>query len=181
LNLLDISTTAALIGFGAITVNIFLGWTIWTKIKLPFPKQIPILKLHKLTAYLALGFILIHILSIPLLAESKFRWQDLLLPLWTTRQPWQYTLGAVSFYLFVTVIISSYFKKKMKYQTWKKLHYLSYFAVPTLLVHSLLTDPTLNDKPIDFLDAEKVFIEIGGCILLILLVYRFLLKSSAKT
>jgi sulfoxide reductase heme-binding subunit YedZ len=182
MNLLDISSTSALIGLGAIAANFLFGWAIWSHKKILLPKGLTLLKLHKFTGYSAAGFIVLHIVLIPLDADSGFRWLDLILPLWTKHQPWQYTFGALSFYLLAIVVISSYYKKKITYGTWRKLHYFSYFAMPTLLVHGLLTDPKLKDRPIDFLDGEKVFIEVCAFILCALIVYRVRgIKANGET
>jgi hypothetical protein len=36
---------------------------------------------------------------------------------------------------------------------------------PMYAVHSILTDPALKDRPIDYLDGEKVFVEL--CVLVV--------------
>jgi methionine sulfoxide reductase heme-binding subunit len=173
MNFLDVSSTSALIAFGSITLNLLLGWAIWSRKRNPLPKGVTFLKLHKFTACSAAAFIVLHIALIPLDSNSGFRWVDLLLPLWTKHQPWQYTLGALSFYLIAIVVVSSYYKKRIAYKTWRKLHYISYVATPVLLIHGLFTDSTLKDKPIDFLDGEKVFVEVCAFVLCVLIIYRF--------
>ncbi len=174
----DISYIPGLIALGAIIVNLALGLGIWSRLRIPLPKWLPLLKAHKFTGYLAGFSIVLHILFIPLNLESGFRWIDLPFPLWTKHQPYIHSVGAVSFYFIAIVIISSYYKKKLKFKTWRKLHYLSYLAMPMLLAHALLTDPTLQDKSIDFLDGEKVYVE--ACILLFMLLgfYRFHAMTS---
>ena len=180
LNLLDVSSTSALIAFGAITLNFLLGWAIWSRKRIPLPKGVTLLKLHKFTAYSAVGFILLHIALIPLDSNSGFKWIDLLLPLWTTHQPWKYTFGAISFYLLAIIVVSSYYKNKITYKTWRKLHYISYVAAPVLLVHGLFTDPSLKDKSIDFLDGEKIFVEVCALVLFVLIIYRFSATRARK-
>jgi DMSO/TMAO reductase YedYZ heme-binding membrane subunit len=78
------------------------------------------------------------------------------------------------------VIISSYFKEQLKISLWRKLHYLSYFAIVPLILHSVITDPKLKDRPIDWFDAEKLFVLL--CCLLIsgFTFYRFWVLRKSK-
>ncbi len=46
------------------------------------------------------------------------------------------------------------------FHRWKQLHYTTYAAAAVFFVHSLLTDPELKNRPVDWLDAEKVYVEL---------------------
>ena len=48
----------------------------------------------------------------------------------------------------------------MTRHTWKLLHYTAYAAAIFFFAHSLFSDPTLQGKPVDWLDGEKVYIEL---------------------
>lgn len=174
---LDLSNTFGLIGLAILIANLSIGLAIWAQLKIPLPKKLTALKAHKLTAYLALLFILGHIFLIPLITLSKYRWKDLLLPLWTEHQPIQQTLGAVALYLLLIVLVSSYFRKRLNYKFWRTLHYLAYAIAPLLLVHGLFTDPTLKTTTIDFIDGEKIIVEVYGLIFIALIVFRWKLKT----
>ena len=136
------------------------------------------LGLHKLTGYSAAITIVIHILLIPLDPASEFTWGDLALPLWTKHQPFANTFGALSLYMIAVVVITSYYKEKMNYKTWRTLHFTSYFAAVPLFIHSIVTDPKLQDRPIDWIDAERVFVEFCALAVLGLIVYRFFIKKK---
>jgi predicted ferric reductase len=110
--------------------------------------------------------------------KSKFTWSDLLLPLWTEHQPYANTFGALALYLIAIVVISSYFKEQLKLPLWRALHYLSYFAAVPLIIHSVLTDPKLEDRPIDWFDAEKVFVLLCCLVIIALGFYRFVLVKK---
>ncbi|MFN7603661.1 MAG: hypothetical protein ACK5R0_19895, partial [Bacteroidota bacterium] len=88
------------------------------------------------------------------------------------------TFGSVALYLIGVVVISSYYKDKIKLKTWRTLHFLSYFAAVPLILHSIITDPKLEDRPIDWFDAEKLFV-IACCVAIIALsTYRFFIKEK---
>lgn len=179
---IELSGILGLISLACLTSNFIVGLFIRFKSTIKLPYGLTFLGLHKLTGYSAAITILLHILLIPLDPTSKFTWSDLVLPLWTEHQPIANTFGSVAFYLLAAVLITSYFKEKMKYSVWRAIHFTSYFAAIPLFAHSIITDPLLKDRPIDWIDAEKLFVELCAMVVLGLIGYRFLFnreKTSA--
>jgi DMSO/TMAO reductase YedYZ heme-binding membrane subunit len=79
------------------------------------------------------------------------------------RQPWINTAGAAAMYLLVFVVVTSFFRWEIGRRWWRRMHFTTYALFPLFAVHSILTDPTLRDAPIDPFDGEKVYVEL--CIL----------------
>jgi DMSO/TMAO reductase YedYZ heme-binding membrane subunit len=71
----------------------------------------------------------------------------------------------MAFYTFLFVVVTSYFRPKLRYRPWKKLHYTAYLAAALMFVHGTLIDPDIKNRPTDFLDGEKLLVE--GCFLLV--------------
>ncbi len=170
---LEFSSVMALIGIGCLTSNFILGILVRNKYTVKLHKKIALLKIHKLTAYTSVLFILVHIILIPFAKDSGFTWKDLLFPLWTIHQPYINLLGAIAFYLILIVTLSSLIRKRLKYSLWRTLHYLSFVAIFPMFIHALWTDTELKERPVDWLDAEKVFIEVLALIIVGLMVHRF--------
>lgn len=170
---IELSGIIGLIALACLTSNFLVGIFIWSNSKIKLPYHLTFLGLHKFTGYTAAITIVLHIVLIPLDPASGFTWGDLILPLWTEHQPFANAFGALSLYLIAVVVISSFYKEKLKYKTWRTLHYISYVAAVPLFIHSIVTDPKLKDRPIDWIDVEKVFVEL--CVLIIsgLIIYRF--------
>jgi DMSO/TMAO reductase YedYZ heme-binding membrane subunit len=61
-------------------------------------------------------------------------------------------------------VLTSYFRRVFGRHRWKQLHYAAYAAAAVFYVHGVLADPLLKNRPPDFIDAEKVYVE--GCALL---------------
>src|SRR5262249_29251378 len=80
-------------------------------------------------------------------------------------QPVPSTLGAIAFYLVAFVVLTSYFRRTFGRHRWKQLHYTAYAAAAVFYLHGTLADPLLQNRPIDFADAEKAYVE--GCALLV--------------
>jgi len=99
--------------------------------------------------------------------RSSWRLLDLALPVWSPVQPIENTVGAVSLYLIVVVILTSYFRLRLGRRQWKRFHYLVYVAGICTFIHGILADPDLKGNPVDALDGEKLFVEV--CLLVVVL------------
>ena len=170
---IEISGILGMVAIGALAANFIVGICIWSNVSYKLPYSLSFLELHKFTGYTAAIAILLHIVLIPLDPLSKFTWGDLLLPAWTAHQPLANTFGSVAFYLLGVVIVSSYYKNRIRLSIWRTLHFLSYFAAVPLILHSIITDPKLQDRPIDWFDAEKLFVLLCCLIIVGLSIYRF--------
>ena len=177
---IELSGIIGMAALAALSANLIVGIFIWSKQEFKLPYGISFLQLHKFTGYSAAIAILLHVVLIPLDPKSGFTWGDLLLPAWTQHQPLANTFGSVAFYLIGIVVISSYYKDKIKLKLWRMLHFLSYFATIPLILHSIITDPKLEDRPIDWFDAEKLFVIFCCVVIAGLTSYRFLILKKPK-
>jgi len=183
LSYIDISGSLGLCATGLLCLNFMLGILLSTGFKAQkfwkrLPEKIrnlPIERIHNWTAYLALFFVFLHPCILFMDKESGFEWKHFIDPLSAPKQPKMVLLGVISFFALIIVIISSQkiIKKKLGFRTWKNIHLISYLTALLFLIHGLMMDPLLKDRPTDFLDAEKFFSEI--CILLLFAAgyYRF--------
>ena len=161
----DISSTVGLIAMVMLTLNILMGLLVsvnynprtwWPHRKLPMPFW----KLHNWNGYLALGVAVLHPTILLFSRTAKFRMIDVLLPFNSPGQTFYNSLGALTFYSFLFVVTTSYFRPQLRYRPWKKLHYVAYGAAALMYVHGTLIDPNLKNLPTDFLDGEKVLVEV---------------------
>lgn len=172
---IELSGIIGLIAIACLAANFIVGFFIWSNSKIKLPYGFTFLGLHKLTGYSAAIAILVHVILIPFDPKSEFTWGDLVWPWWTKHQPYANAFGALALYLVAVVVVSSYYKDKIKLSFWRTLHYISYFAAVPLIVHSVWTDPKLEDRPIDWLDAEKLFVLLCSGIIIAFTFYRFIL------
>jgi predicted ferric reductase len=168
---IDLSNFAGLGAIGLLTLNILLGLLIATKynpVRRWPHRRIDTVGLHNWTGYVALALALVHPVLILFSASAKFGVVDLLWPLGAPRQPVVNTFGAIALWLLVFVIVTSVLwqeRHAMSRRAWKRMHFATYVMYPMYAVHSVLTDPALKDRPIDYLDGEKVFVEL--CVLVV--------------
>ncbi|HEY6212051.1 MAG TPA: ferric reductase-like transmembrane domain-containing protein [Vicinamibacterales bacterium] len=165
---IDASSVAGLVALGAFTIQILLGLLLsvgYNPLRKWPRRRIKLFTLHNWLAYLALATALAHPLILLLSSTARFTLLDIVIPINAPAQAFESTLGALALYLVVVVVLTSYFRRLVAHHTWKLLHYLSYVAAAVFFVHGLLEDPNLKSLPIDWIDAEKVYIE--GCAVLV--------------
>ena len=159
---IDLTSYAGLAATGLLTFNLLLGLLLSTRYNpvASWPhRRLPLFDLHNWTGYVALAVVVLHPLLLLPSATAKFGWLDIAVPFWAPEQPIINTIGAFAAYALIFVVVTSYFRNRIGIRTWKKLHYVAYAVTVALFAHSILTNPNLNDDPIDFLDGGKVFVE----------------------
>ena len=152
-----------------LTLNILIGLVMSVKYNpvRSWPhRRINTFKIHNWTAYIALTIASIHPLIILFSSTAKFTFLDILYPVKAPKQPWINVLGALALYTLAFVVVTSYFRGRLGRKKWKTLHFTAYGTAALFYAHGILTDPKLKDAPIDFLDGEKVYVEL--CMLVVI-------------
>ena len=165
---IDVSSVVGLTALGMFTAQILMGLLLsvgYNPIR-QWPRQrwIKLFTFHNWLGYLGLATALVHPLILLASSEAGFRLLDIFLPLWSPTQPIPNTLGAIAFYLITFVVLTSYVRRLFGRHRWKQLHYTAYAAATVFYAHGMLADPLLKNRPVDWIDAEKVYVE--GCALL---------------
>ncbi|MBW8861827.1 MAG: ferric reductase-like transmembrane domain-containing protein [Acidobacteria bacterium] len=167
---IDVSSVAGLIAVGIFTAQILLGLLLsvgYNPIRhWPRVRRVKLFTFHNWLAYVGLTVALAHPLILLTSSTAGFRLFDIAVPIWSPTQPIPNTLGAIGFYLVAFVVVTSYFRATFGRHRWKQLHYTSYAAAAVFYVHGVWADPLLKNRPPDFIDAEKAYVE--GCAILIL-------------
>ena len=165
---IELSSDAGLVAMVLLTINILLGLLLSTRYNpvRQWPhRKVPIFEIHNWTAYVALGLVCLHPALLLLSSTAKFHFLDVVWPLQSPGQRWYNLLGAITFYGVCWVVVTSYFRLRLGNRLWKAFHYVAYVSAAFLYLHGLLIDPELKERPPDFLDGEKVLVEI--CFLLV--------------
>src|SRR5436190_4945354 len=169
---IDISSVVGLIAVGLFTAQILMGLLLsvgYNPIR-QWPRQrwIKLFTFHNWLGYIGLATASTHALMLWFASVKPgpdFRLFDIFVPLWSPVQPIPNTLGAIAFYLVAFVVLTSYFRRLFGRHRWKQSHYVAYGAAAVFYVHGVWADPLLKNRPVDFIDAEKAYVE--GCALLV--------------
>lgn len=176
MSFLELSSYAGLAATAVLTLNILLGMLLGTAYRkhsywkrLPAGiKKINVYNLHNWTAYVALSLVLLHPILLLFDPATKFNFIDIIFPVNAPNQKLFVAFGTLSMYAVFTVIVTTQkaVKRKMNYRTWKNVHFISYGTALLFLVHGIVMDPLLKDRPVDVFDAEKILSEV--CLLLLI-------------
>jgi DMSO/TMAO reductase YedYZ heme-binding membrane subunit len=182
-NWLDLSSTLGLIATCVLTFNLLLGILLSTAYRrsplwkrMPdWIKKISLDDVHNWTAYVALVFALAHPLLLLPDAALKYRVVDILLPVNAPHQAFWTVLGTLAFYALVVVVITTQkvVKNRLGFRAWKNIHLVSYGTALLFVIHGIVMDPLLKDRPVDWFDAEKMVSELCGLALLAATVTRW--------
>jgi len=166
---IELSSYFGLAAMTLLTLNILLGLVMSVKhnpVREWPHRRVNTFKIHNWTAYVALSIAAIHPIIILFSSTAKFSPIDIIYPVNAPKQPWINVLGALALYSLAFVVVTSYFRRELGRKTWKSLHFTAYATAVLFYIHGILTDPNLKDQPIDFLDGEKVYVEL--CMLLVI-------------
>jgi predicted ferric reductase len=181
LTILDLSAYVGLAAVGAVTLNMLLGLLMafrysphrsWPHHRFNY------FRIHNWTGYVALVMAILHPSILLFNKDPRFRLLDLLYPIHSPSQPLDNTIGAIALYLLAFVVVTSYLRIRLGRHLWKSFHFAIYFAAATLFWHSLFTDPDLKNKPVDWSDGGKLFVEF--CLLLIAAISLLRLRHARK-
>jgi predicted ferric reductase len=157
-----------LVAVGIFTAQILLGLLLsvgYNPLRQWPRRRMKLFTFHNWLGYIGLATAVTHPLLLLLSSTAAFRLFDIFVPIWSPVQPIENTLGAIALYLVGVVVLTSYLRRVFGHHRWKQLHYTAYAAAAVFYVHGTLADPLLQNRPVDFIDAEKVYVE--ACALLV--------------
>ncbi|MDB4906197.1 MAG: hypothetical protein JWO05_981 [Gemmatimonadetes bacterium] len=172
---LDASSTIGLISAYVLTANLLLGlllgmkynpWKQWPHVRINY------FRIHNWTGYTALALALLHPVLLLFDRSLKFGLWEIVWPLAGPKQPVVNMVGGVCLWVLIVVVVTSYFRKTMNRRKWKLIHFSAYAVAVLAMIHGLLADPSLKDHAIDYIDAEKVSVEVCALIIVVATAYR---------
>src|SRR4051812_17664894 len=175
----EFSGTVALGAVGLLTLNLLLGLllSVGYNPRRQWPRRaLKLFTLHNWTAYVAFAAVVIHAGALLFSTDPPFRIVDVLVPIESPVQPFSNNLGAIGFYLVTIVVMTSLrpVRTALGRHWWKPIHFTTYAAALVFFTHGIIADPLLKNRPVDLVDAEKVYVEL--CAIAVLAATFFRIK-----
>ncbi len=95
-------------------------------------------ELHRSVSIIAIMFLVIHITTTVIDSFVSTGWTSALVPMTSAYKRLPVTLGTVAFDLILAVWISSLLKARIANGTWRFIHWFSWLALATAVVHGIL-------------------------------------------
>ncbi len=145
-------------------------------------RRLKLFTFHNWTGYIAFGAVVLHAGALLVSRDPAFTLLDVLVPLWSPVQPVSNTLGAVGFYLLLVVVATSLklSRTTLGRHRWKAIHYTTYAAASVFFVHGVIADPLLKGRPVDFIDAEKVYVQACAIVVIAVTVWRIRHRRATR-
>ena len=183
INFIELSGIMGMGAAAALTLNYLMGMLIsvhykkqafWKKLPAKY-QSLDIVQLHNITAYIACSLVLTHPLLLLADATAGFSLAQLFFFADAPTQALPVKMGTIAFYAIVLVILTTQqkVKKRLGFRLWKNIHLISYCTALLFCIHGIWMDPLLKDRPVDWLDAEKLFCEGLAVILLFASYWRY--------
>jgi sulfoxide reductase heme-binding subunit YedZ len=181
----DVSGTIALGAIGLLTLNLLLGvlLSVGYNPNRQWPRRaFKLFTWHNWTGYVALAAVVLHAGALLFSSDPPFRLVDVLAPIHSPVQPLSNSLGAVAFYLVLLIVVTSLKRVRtaLGRHVWKPIHYTTYAAALVFFVHGVIADPEVKGRPIDFIDAENVYVEVCAALVICATAWRIQHRRSTR-
>jgi sulfoxide reductase heme-binding subunit YedZ len=99
--------------------------------------RVVVQQLHRNISLLVVVFLFLHVATSVLDTFVDIRWIDVVVPFVSHYRPGWLGLGAISLDLMVAVIVTSLFRTRLSYRSWRMIHLSAYACWPIAFVHSI--------------------------------------------
>ncbi len=127
------------------TLVVALGSFVTTRVGGTRVGRFEINELHRSVSMVAMVFLVIHILTTVLDSYVSTGWLSPIIPFVSHYRRVGVAMGAIAFDLMVAVWVSSLLKTRIKNTSWRYLHWFSWIAFASAIVHSYLTGTDAKD------------------------------------
>ena len=138
-----IARAAGLTAFGLLTLSVWLGLAMSTRLLGP-KRAKSLLGLHRTLAWTGLAMIGLHVVALLLDPVMHFSALSALVPFAAPWKPGAVAMGVVAGWLSLTLAASFRMRKWIGQKGWRRLHYASFAAFALSLGHALLVGTDLK-------------------------------------
>jgi len=134
-----VTRATGLIALVLLTASMALGLLSSVRYQRPAWPRFVTIGLHRNTALLALAFTGVHIVTT--LADSfvPVKLQDVVVPFVSAYRPVWLGLGTITFDLLLALAVTSLLRTRMKYRSWRLVHWSAFLCWPVAVLHGLGT------------------------------------------
>jgi predicted ferric reductase len=138
-----IARSAGLVAFGLLTLSVWLGLAMSTRLLGP-KRQKPLLALHRTLAWTGLSMVGLHVGALVADPVLHFGALAVLVPGASTYRPAAVALGVIAAWLSLALAASFSARRWIGQKGWRRLHYATFAAFWLALGHALLVGTDLR-------------------------------------
>lgn len=157
-----------------LTVSVIAGILVKTRAADQVVKRAWTYEAHQSLTFAALGLVVLHVVLILFNSHVPFSFASAFVPLVSAWKPLPTALGILGLYLMVALTASSYARGLIGQRVWRVLHYASFLAWLTAILHGVTTGSDTGLAPVQWL-----YWGLAGSVILAT-TYRILLPLPPK-
>jgi methionine sulfoxide reductase heme-binding subunit len=127
------------VGLLLLTMTVALGVAGTARYSSPQLPRMVSAGLHRNVSLLALGVIIVHIVTTVLDPFAPIGFTSAVIPFSSPYRPFWLSLGTIAFDMLLALILTSLFRPWLPYSAWRGVHWLAYACWPVALWHGLGT------------------------------------------
>jgi hypothetical protein len=138
-----VARAAGLVAFGALTLSVWLGLTMSTRLLNP-KRHKALFGWHQTLAWTGLSMLVLHAGALLFDPTLHFGLASVLAPLASAWRPLAVATGVVAGWLTLALAVSFRLRKRIGQRGWRRLHYATFAAFALALGHALTTGTDLR-------------------------------------
>lgn len=128
---------AGVVAYLLVSSTVALGLVLAGKDRLERWPKFAIEDLHRFAGLLAGVFIALHLFLLAIDAQSHLTARSIAIPFTSSYRPFWTGLGIVAAELLVALAVTNHYRKRLRYSTWRRLHYLNFAVWGAATLHGL--------------------------------------------
>jgi len=142
------SRATGVVAMVLLTAVVVLGIVVSRQGRLPGLPRFAGLGLHRYLSLLAVGFLVVHIVTAVADPFVSIRLVAAVIPFTSAYKPLWLGLGAVSLDLMAVIIVTSLLRRRIGRRPWRAIHWLAYLSWPAALAHSIGSSTDMQGGPL---------------------------------
>jgi DMSO/TMAO reductase YedYZ heme-binding membrane subunit len=145
-----------------LTAVLLLGLLVTRQGRLPGLPRFAVTGLHRNLSLLAVAFVAVHVITAVVDGYVNIPILSAVVPFASPYERLWLGLGAVSFDLFIAVIVTSLLRRHLSRRVWRAIHLLAYVSWPVAWFHSFFASGDLRRGPLFLLAVACVIAVIAA-------------------
>jgi sulfoxide reductase heme-binding subunit YedZ len=128
---------AGVVAYVLVSASVTLGLLMAGRTRFEHWPRFAVEDVHRFAGLLAGVFIALHVLWLGLDSQSNLTAKSIVIPFASSYRPLWTGLGIVAAELLLALAVTNHYRKRLRYSTWRRLHYLNFAVWGAATLHGL--------------------------------------------
>ena len=126
-----------IVAYVLVSASVLAGIALAGKQRVPGFPRFAVEDVHRFVGVLAGTFIALHIFWLAIDSQSHLTTKSIVIPFISSYRPLWTGLGIVAAELLLALAVTNHYRKRLRYSTWRRLHYLNFAVWGAATLHGL--------------------------------------------